>query len=123
MVHLRPLCWSQQSTNTLAVDRFRSCHSASDISEELASYGRGRVVSTPSVIVAVVSLESEPVRASVSFPELMNGGCVSFRAQKAVSREAVGVSIPSVCPVIHYCFSGSLSSHYSFALLYCLAEK
>lgn len=76
MIHLRPPCSSQHSTETLAVDRFRSCHSAVDTSEELASYGRGRVVSIPSVVVVVVSLESELMVSSVSFPELMH---ISFR--------------------------------------------
>lgn len=71
MVHLRPPCSSQQSTDTLAVDRFRSCDSAVAIREELASKGRGRVVSIPSVVAVVVSLESELLVSSVSFPTLI----------------------------------------------------
>lgn len=52
------------------MDRFRSCHSTVANRDELASYGSGRVVSIPSVVVVLLESGSL-ISVVVLFPSLV----------------------------------------------------
>lgn len=109
---MRPPCASQQSTDTLAVERFKSCDSAVARREVPASYGRGRVVSIPSVDVAMVSLEPELLSSSVSFPVLVlsmlaHTGREAAQHCSSISHDAYSALRPDVS--ITSRFQGQLS--------------